>query len=149
MFSERFSTNPLLYLDPHRSFSSGHNSEPKPKWPPSAVKIRFSVLETHPALNSLCTRSRAQHMWLSHADHPRGFIGSNLTPHAKGGAVGPGRWLDKSLKKSFSQQTQQQFFCDTNLFDFFPSNKQRHAEWSKGRNCSKRTRQLVKHHMIY
>lgn len=63
-------------------------------------------------------------MWLSHADHPQGFIGSNLTPQAKGGggAVGPRRRLDNppAEKKSFSQQTQQQFCCDTNLFDFFP-----------------------------
>lgn len=50
----------------------------------------------------------------------------------EGGAVGLRRWLDKPPPpkkiKSSSQQAQQQFCCDTNLYDFFPSNKQQREE---------------------
>lgn len=119
VFWKIFHKSPSIFGPFYRSFSSGLKSKPKPKWLPSAVTIRFRVLETHPTLNSLCTRSRAQHMWLSHADHPRGFIGSNLTPQAKGGLWDPGAGSINPPPKNHFLSRHSSSFVVTQIFLIF------------------------------
>lgn len=81
----KFFTKYLLYLDPKRSLAMAAfpviTKESKRSQKPCSTSAVFFLLKlgsrglNYTMLNILCTRSRAQHMLVSHTAHPLAFIG--------------------------------------------------------------------------